>query len=535
MKTMKKSMPVAPAFVLVCALFITGCSQPFGNKPNVPSAPDPNLKIENGVLKGYNGTPSGTLVIPADVTEIAREAFKNRTDLQAVDFSSCTRLTKIGAEAFFGCTGLKNLSLPASLKTLEDSVFFGCTGINGTVVLPANLETIGDGAFYSCSNVDGFDFSKCTKLSSIGSITFANCTKITKMNLPASLKTIKGDAFNDCPELTELTVHSDNKSLKSKKNIIYTYDETQALCCTRTIPSVDFPPNLTQIADWAFMYCKKLQELKLPDSVETLGFQTFYGCDGIKGTVHLPRNLKTIGNSAFSWCREVDGFDFSKCNELSSIGGRAFADCTKIKEVRLPEKLTNIAGDAFSGCTELKTITVDPANATFTVKANTVYDKSAKKLLCSARAITSFTFPTDITEIGGGAFSGCEKLTAANLSSCTALKTIGADAFFGCASLKQLILPASLETLEKEVFFTCREISGTVVLPANLKKIGEDAFFQCGKVTVFDFSKCTAFISIAGGAFTECNAAVFTVKKGSAIKTALIKSGVAADKIKEVD
>ena len=74
-----------------------------------------------------------------------------------------------------------------------------------------------------------------------------------------------------------------------------------------------------------------------------------------------------------------------------------------------------------------------------------------------------------------------------------------------------------------------------MVLPANLKKIGGDAFFQCGKVTVFDFSKCTAFISIAGGAFTECNAAVFTVKKGSAIKTVLIKSGVAADKIKEVD
>ena len=81
-------------------------------------------------------------------------------------------------------------------------------------------------------------------------------------------------------------------------------------------------------------------------------------------------------------------------------------------------------------------------------------------------------------------------------------------------------------------------MSGTVVLPANLKKIGEDAFFQCGKVTVFDFSKCTALISIAGGAFTECNAAAFTVKKGSvgsAIKAALIKSGVAESQISEVD
>ena len=253
------------------------------------------------------------------------------------------------------------------------------------------------------------------------------------------------------------------------------------------------------------------------------------------GTVHLPKNLKTIGIGAFDGCNNVAGFDLSKCRELTSIGSRAFANCMKIKEVHLPEKLEEIVGNAFSGCTELATITVASANATFTVKDNTVYDKGGKKLLCSARAITSFNFPADITEIGKGAFSGCEKLTAADLSSCTALKTIAADAFFGCASLKQLILPASLETLEDEAFFTCREMSGTVVLPANLKKIGEDAFFQCGKVTVFDFSKCTDLISIAGGAFTECNAAAFKVKKGSAIKAMLIACGVAESQISEVD
>lgn len=321
-----KRLWIAPAFVLLCALFITGCSQPFGNKPNEPSTHDPNLLIEGGILKGWK-KPSDTLVIPADVTEIAREAFKNCKDLQAVDFSSCTRLTKIGAEAFFGCTGLKSLSLPASLRTLEYSVFFGCTGINETVVLPANLETIGAATFYECSSVDGFVFSQCKHLSSIGSLTFGRCTKITEIDLPASVTSIAGDVFDDCPELTKLTVHSDNKILKSKGNIIYTYDETQALCSARTIPFVDFPKDLREITDGAFKYCKKLKELKLPDSVETLGFQTFFGCDGIMGTVHLPKNLKTIGDSAFSWCSEVGGFDFSKCTVLTSIEDYAFADC----------------------------------------------------------------------------------------------------------------------------------------------------------------------------------------------------------------
>ena len=330
-------------------------------------------------------------------------------------------------------------------------------------------------------------------------------------------------------------MHSDNKIFKSKDNIIYDYNETKAVCSARAIKSINFPKTLVEITSGAFKGCMGLTALDLPASIETLGFQAFYGCKGIEGTVKLPENLKTIGIGAFDGCNNVAGFDLSKCRELTSIGSRAFANCMKIKEVHLPEKLEEIVGNAFSGCTELATITVDSANASFTVKDNTVYDKGGKKLLCSARAIPSFNFPADITEIGRGAFSGCEKLTAANLSSCTALKTIAADAFFGCASLKQLILPASLETLEDEAFFTCREMSGTVVLPANLKEIGENAFFQCGKVKNFDFSKCTDLISIAGGAFTECNAAAFKVKKGSAIKAMLIACGVAESQISEVD
>lgn len=504
-----KRLWIAPALVLLCALFITGCPQ-----SAEPSGPDPNLKIENGVLKGYNGTPSGTLVIPADVTEIAPYAFLSHTSLTGVDFSSCT-----------------------DLKTIGDGAFLGCAGIKGTVVLPANLETIGASAFYMCGDVD-FDFSKCTKLISIGSWAFGRCTKIKKVHLPASLISIAGDAFDDCPELAILTVHSDNKIFKSKDNIIYDYNETKAVCSARAIKSINFPKTLVEITSGAFKGCMGLTALDLPASIETLGFQAFYGCKGIEGTVKLPENLKTIGIGAFDGCNNVAGFDLSKCRELTSIGSRAFANCMKIKEVHLPEKLEEIVGNAFSGCTELATITVDSANASFTVKDNTVYDKGGKKLLCSARAIPSFNFPADITEIGRGAFSGCEKLTAADLSSCTALKTIGTDAFFGCASLTQLILPASLETLEGKAFFTCREMSGTVVLPADLKEIGENAFFQCGKVKNFDFSKCTDLISIAGGAFAECNAAVFTVKKGSvgsAIKSMLIACGVAESQISEVD
>ena len=161
------------ASLLTAALLLTGCPQSIENKPNIPSGPDPNLRIEGGVLKGYNETPSGTLVIPAGVTEIASNAFSGCTSLTQVNFPAS--LTKIGSYAFSGCTGLTSLNLPANLETLDYSAFRDCSEIAGTVVMPANLKTIDGCAFYGCNKVDAFDFTQCTQLTSIGGSAFASC------------------------------------------------------------------------------------------------------------------------------------------------------------------------------------------------------------------------------------------------------------------------------------------------------------------------------------------------------------------------
>ena len=188
-------------FVLFIALLFTGCPQTIegGGSPAVPSGPDPNLRIEGGVLKGYNETPSGALVIPAGVTEIAGSAFSGCTSLTQVNFPAS--LTKIGEYAFSGCTGLSGtVVLPANLTKIDEYAFKNCTGISaldfsactqplsieyeafsgcteitGTVTLPANLKTIGIYAFYNCNKVDAFDFTQCTQLTYIGSEAFSRC------------------------------------------------------------------------------------------------------------------------------------------------------------------------------------------------------------------------------------------------------------------------------------------------------------------------------------------------------------------------
>ena len=171
--TCRGAAALITAALLTAALLLTGCPQSIENKPNIPSGPDPNLRIEGGVLKGYNETPSGALVIPAGVTEIAGSAFSGCTSLTQVNFPAS--LTNIGSYAFSGCTGLTSLTLPASLETLDYAAFGNCSEIAGTVVMPANLKTIGGSAFYNCNKVDAFDFTQCTQLTSIGSSAFENC------------------------------------------------------------------------------------------------------------------------------------------------------------------------------------------------------------------------------------------------------------------------------------------------------------------------------------------------------------------------
>lgn len=163
MKTVKKFFVIVPALLLVCTILFMGCPNGAGGNgggslgisggdmPAVPSAPDPNLDIENGVLKGYkNGKPTGILHVPAGVKKIAFGAFLDCSDLTA-------------------------LNLPDSVESLGGSAFSNCKEIDGTVRMPKDLKEIGAFAFNGCSKVDAFDFSQCTQLTTIGNAAFRDC------------------------------------------------------------------------------------------------------------------------------------------------------------------------------------------------------------------------------------------------------------------------------------------------------------------------------------------------------------------------
>ena len=110
---------------------------------------------------------------------------------------------EIGYCAFYGCSGLTSLTLPAGITSIGEKAFFGCSGLT-SLNLPAGITSIGDWAFYGCSGLTSLTLP--AGITSIGEDAFHSCSGLTSLTLPAGITSIGNDAFLGCSGLTSLTL-----------------------------------------------------------------------------------------------------------------------------------------------------------------------------------------------------------------------------------------------------------------------------------------------------------------------------------------
>ena len=149
---------------------------------------------------------------------------------------------------------------------------------------------------------------------------------------------------------------------------------------------------------------------------------------------------------------------------VTSIGDRAFHNCSSLTTVTIPESVTSIGYQAFLDCSSLTSITIP--NSVTSIGDWAFYG-------CSS--LTSITIPNSVTSIGDRAFSGCSSLTSITIPN--SVTSIGDYAFYGCSSLTSITIPNSVTSIGDSAFYGCSSLT-SIIIPNSVTSIGDDAFAE---------------------------------------------------------
>lgn len=162
--------------------------------------------------------------------------------------------------------------------------------------------------------------------------------------------------------------------------------------------------------------------------------------------------------------------EFQYFTNVTTIGDRAFNNCSNLTSVVLPASVTFIGNDAFSWCTSLPTVNI-PNGVT------TIGDDAFNRCLC----LTSISLPEGITTTGGGTFAYCGNLREINLPN--SLQIIRNHTFYECYSVESIDIPENVKIIEECAFQSCSKLT-SIVIPEGCTYIGGCAFMVAGIVSI---------------------------------------------------
>ena len=327
------------------------------------------------------------------VTVIGNDAFKDCTELSKVSLPNT--ITRIGDNAFFGCTNLSSIILPNAVVSIGDNAFQNCFSLS-SIAFPNSVTSMGRSAFYECHALQSVTIGNGLK--EIGEAAFYNCGQLKFLEIPANIETIRTQAFYNCTNLETLILTegiaviesgafgncSLLKSLdipESVKEINYAFTECTALetIHVKNLSSYlkiyfsDYMANPMYYANHLFVNDQEVEDLIIPDDIETLQPGAFYGCTNLK-SIKFSDKLYYIGNHAFENCINLSSIQFPFT--VRQIGECAFKNCWKLETVAIynsvlysrlsgpgfyvydddPNYTTTILASAFEGCSTLKTV-----------------------------------------------------------------------------------------------------------------------------------------------------------------------------------
>ena len=454
----------------------------------------------------YNCSQLKGILIPASVAKIGSDAFTGCDLLNAVYIDDLSAWIAIGFDnqnsnpllqagnLYLKGKLVTELSVPQGVKIISEYAFYGCTSIE-SIVLPSSVTQISDLAFGACTSLKSISFG--SDLTGIGESAFAGCSSLDAVFIPDNVTSLGRSVFSGCSSLKSVTIG----------NGILIIPNSAFSNCSSLI-AIDFGNSVTEIGNWAFEECGALKTVAIPDQVTKLGESAFEGCILLE-TVKIGAGITVIEVSVFEGCTALHDIELS--GGITKIGAEAFYGCTSLETIKIPNGVTTIGNSAFYGCKALKSIILpDSLNSVgsslfsrcVALKDVTIgngLEIIEDSMFNGCIALETIEIPNGVTTIGNSAFHGCTSLVSVSLSE--NLTEIGKNAFQSCKALTEITLPANLQVIGGYAFRDCSSLEN-IAIPDSITEIDDYTFANCTILSNVTLSK--NLTEIGSYAFSYC-------------------------------
>ena len=563
-----------------------------------------SITIPAGQTTIYDSTFYGSgltsITIPASVKYISGNAFANSTYLASVTFTAPSQLTEIREHAFYN-TGLTSFVIPATVTRIEGYAFRDSTHIT-SITIPATVTYVGERAFYGwtssqtiylengttgwsttwqtgcnanvepVSTLDDDDYDlvpgapgdpdtyKITTytgtetdvvipsmyqglyVTEIGDDAFKDNTDITRVVIPASIKTIGDNAFEGCTELTTFVISSGSQletiggeAFKGAAITVITIPASvinvgisafDGWTAAQVIAIEGDPTDPQAAGDWNagwdtncsatiyYMYATEGLQIEsyegsfivwkyegtavdvvIPSGIRSggtylpvtvIGYGAFNWMD--IESITIPETVTSIREIAFYNCTALTTVTFTGTSQLETIGVQAF-NGSGLTDIEIPASVTSIGNSAFANCKDLTDVAFE-APSTLETIGSSVFNNSG---------LTEIEIPASVISIGDYAFANCKDLEEVTFTGTSQLETIGNQAFNN-SGLTEIVIPASVTSIGISAFNGCEDLTDvTFEAPSTLETIGSSAFLGCTGVTAIEIPATVT--EIGTGAF----------------------------------